>query len=427
MVPAEQHDIVITGVGVVSPIGVGRADFWRSLVQQQGGVAPLTRDFGDHPVHYGGELRDFDPKAYVVPRKSIKLMCREIQTAYAAAILAVADAQLDAVSVDSDRFGVTFGSEMMYGLPCELAQLYANSACDGTADIRLFGERFTQDLFPLWMLSYLPNMAACHIAISQQAFGANNTIVQGDASPLLAMSEAVSVIRRGWADIMICGGTGTRLNITHRAHVTIDSLSTNNSNPTRTPRPFDAGSDGEVLGEGAGAIVIETRAHAESRGATPLAQILGCASSFGAADESLEGASTIAIEQAIRIAIQRAGCEKSEIDHVNAHGVARPKWDQREAHAIHAVLPGVPVMAPKSYFGNLGAGSGSVEAIASILAFVEGWVPGLLNHERTDPNCPVKVIGRSGQTCERPASVLINQSTTGQVAAIVLGREPQTG
>ena len=218
MVEAHPKDVVITGVGVVSPIGIGRSAFWQSLLSGTSGIAPLARDFGEHPLTYGGELKDFDARSYVKPRKAIKLMCREIQSAFAAASLAVEDAQLDANATNPDRFGVTFGSEMMYGSPDELALLFQNSA-RGECDMALFGERFTQDLFPLWMLSYLPNMAACHIAIGQQAFGANNTIVQGDASSLLAMIEAVSVIRRGWCDVMICGGTGTRLNVIYRLYI----------------------------------------------------------------------------------------------------------------------------------------------------------------------------------------------------------------
>jgi 3-oxoacyl-[acyl-carrier-protein] synthase II len=124
------------------------------------------------------------------------------------------------------------------------------------------------------------------------------------------------------------------------------------------------------------------------------------------------------------LAIERTGCEKSEIDHVNAHGLGRPAWDRREARAIHGMLPGVPVVAPKSYFGNLGAGSGIVEAAVSILGFVEGHVPGTLNHQRTDPECPVKVVGPEGKACERSLALLVNQSTNGQVAAVVIGREP---
>ncbi len=423
MVEAHPQDIVITGVGVVSPIGIGREEFWQSLVNRRTGIAPLVRDFGDYPLRYGGELKNFDARAYITPRKAIKLMCREIQSAFAAATLAVADAQLDAAATDSDRFGVAFGSEMMYGLPDELATLFQNSARAGRCDMALFGERFTQDLFPLWMLSYLPNMAACHIAIGQQAFGANNTIVQGDASSLLALIEAVSVIRRGWCDVMICGGTGTRLNLIYRVHISHEGLSMDGRDPSRLPRPFDVGSEGELLGEGAGAIVIETREHAAARGATPLARILGYGASFGSEHGALEGASEAGIQRAMRLAIQRTECEKSEIDHVNAHGLGRPAWDRREARAIHALLPGVPVVALKSYFGNLGAGSGIVEAAASILGLAAGHVPGTLNHQQTDSECPINVVGAEGKACERSMALLLNQSINGQVAAVVLGRE----
>lgn len=422
MTEPQPHDILVTGVGVVSPIGIGRANFWKALRQGRSGVDLLSYDVGADPVRIGGELRDFDGKQYVVPKKTIKLMCREVQTAFAAATLAVADAELNVEQVDADRFGVVFGSEMLYGEPGELAAVFRNSSREQTCDLRLFGQRFGHDMFPLWMLSYLPNMAACHVAIYLQACGANNTIVQGDASSLLSIAEAVSVMRRGWCDMMLCGGTGTRINITQRSHVTVNCLATRDDAPHTVPRPFAADSEGEVLGEGAGAILLETREHAQRRNATPLAQVFGYGTTFGAAEPEYEGATSQAVEYAMQLAIQRTGRRTSEYDHVNAHGVARPAWDAREATAIHHALPGVPVMAPKSYFGNLGAGSGAIEAIASILALHEGHVPGILNHQRTAPLCPISIISAAGKPCERPLAMLLNQSTTGQAVAVVIGR-----
>jgi 3-oxoacyl-[acyl-carrier-protein] synthase II len=423
MMQALLQDIVITGVGIVSPMGIGRTDFWEAILRRQSGVRTFgeTR-FGEYPLTFGGTLPGFDPKLYVKPRKAIKLMCREIQTGYAAATLAVEDAALDVKGVDSDRFGVVLGSEMLYGDPDDLIEIFANAAVNGQCDTRQFGDRISHDMFPLWMLNFLPNMPACHVGIAQQAFGANNSIVQGDASSLLAIAEAVSVIRRGWCDVMICGGTGNRINVTHRIHITTEMLSQREQDPQQACRPFDVDRDGEVLGEGAAALVIETRSHAESRGAKPLARILGFGSTFGATAGPYQGATTEAMENAIRVAIERSGCEKSEIDHVNAHGCSRRDWDCREAAAIGAQLKGVPVMAPKSYFGNLGAGSGTVEAATSILALAEGHVPGTLNLEHTDPACPIDVIGPAGKACERPLAILLNQSTTGQSVAVVIGK-----
>jgi 3-oxoacyl-[acyl-carrier-protein] synthase II len=423
MVDPQTQDIVITGVGVVSPVGIGREAFWRSLVNRNSGIARFSNHpMGDFPIQFGGELKDFDPKAYVKPRKAIKLMCREIQTGYAAADLAVKDAAIDTTQVESERFGVVFGSEMLYGDPAELAEVHENSTRNGVCDLQLFGERFSHDMFPLWMLNFLPNMPACHVGICHQAFAANNSIVLGDASSLLAISEAVSVIRRNWADVMICGGTGSRINITHRVHITREGLSTREKDPATAARPFDDSSDGEVVGEGAGAIVIETRQHAEARGATPLAKILAYSSTYGEFGLGSDGATRAAIQRSIRTVLDRAACDKSEIDHVNAHGIGRPVRDRQEAQAIHAELKGVPVTALKSYFGNLGAGSGTVEAVASILAFAAGHVPGALNHAQTDPDCPIDVVPPQGKPCDRPLALLLNQSTTGQAAAVVIGR-----
>ena len=190
--------VVITGVGVVSPIGIGRDSFWQSLMQGDSGVKPIDCvDLGSLPVQFGGQVDGFEPKKLVKPRKALKLMCREIEMGVAACGLAVDDAQLDPKQLDSDRFGIIFGSEMLYGPTEELTEVFSNSIGSGSGfDIRAFGTRFTSDMFPLWMLKYLPNMPACHVGIAHQAFGPNNTIVEGEASSLLALIEAVSVIER---------------------------------------------------------------------------------------------------------------------------------------------------------------------------------------------------------------------------------------
>ena len=421
MNPANSVEVVITGIGIVSPIGIGRDAFWQSLRDGRSGVRQFTtHDLGKLAITFGGELEEFDPKQYVRPRKAIKLMCREIQTGYAAASLAVEDAALDTEAIDSERLGVVFGSEMLYGHPSELAHVQANSAVGDTCDIRLYGKRFPQDMFPLWMLSYLPNMPACHIGICHQAFGANNTIVQGDASSLLSIAEATSIIQRGWTDVMISGGCGTRMGITRLSHISNKLFAIDTPSPSEACRPFDANHHGEVIGEGAGALVLESRAHAEARGVKPLATIRGFGMTFGAMREDYTGPTPDAIERAIQLAMQDANCTAEDLDHVNAHGVSRPDWDAREALAIRHQLNEVPVMAMKSYFGNLGAGSGTVEAAASILGMHEQFVPGTLNHDQTSSECPIHVIGPGGKPKQHNLTLLLSSSTTGQAVAMVL-------
>ena len=206
------NDVVITGLGVVSPIGTGKAAVWDSLQNQHSGIGPFFEDAGA-PVRLAAPLSGFQPKEYIRPRKSLKVMCNQIQAGVAAASLAVEDATLGEGGVDPDRFGVVFGSEIFYSDLSELEEVYRNCIVDGQFDFSNWGSRMMGDIFPLWMLKYLPNMVACHVGIAQDARGPNNTIAVGEASSLLALQECVRVIQRGHADVMIAGGTGSRLDL----------------------------------------------------------------------------------------------------------------------------------------------------------------------------------------------------------------------
>ncbi|HEY2882423.1 MAG TPA: beta-ketoacyl synthase N-terminal-like domain-containing protein, partial [Pirellulales bacterium] len=277
--PDAAREVVITGVGVVSPIGIGREAFWTSLAHGVSGVRPITLfDASDNPVKIGAEVVDFDPKQYVRPRKSLKVMSRDIQFGFAAADMALADAGVAPNSQDPDRFGVVFGSEMIY---CELAELeavYRATLPEGQFDFDRWGEAMMSNIYPLWLLRNLPNMVACHIAIVHDARGPNNTIGHSDVSSLGAMIEAVRVIQRDAADIMIAGGVGARINPTSMAYRGDGDLSHRNDNPAGASRPFESNRDGLVNGEGAAAFILESRQHAQQRGAPILARVLSFAS-----------------------------------------------------------------------------------------------------------------------------------------------------
>jgi len=416
------REVVITGTGVVSPIGVGKHAFWQSLITGTSGVRRLTLfDPSALPVPFGGEISDFQPKDYVTPRKSLKVMCREIQTGFSAARLALTDARLAEGAVEPDRLGVVFGSEMFYTDLQEVIECYRASANDGEFDMSRWGSQGITKLFPLWMLLYLPNMAACHIAIAHDGRGPNNTISQGEASSLLAFIEAVRVIERGLTDVMIVGGTGTRLNPTPLMFRGDSNLSHRSSAPQAASRPFDAKRDGIVNGEGAGAFVLEAREYAEARGATIQARVLGTGMGFDGAPEvrSAEGAGT---QQAIRCALAEGKIDAKELGHVNAHGISTIDGDRLEAAAIRATVGDIPVTAPKSFFGHLGAGSGMVEMVASVMAFEHNCVPITLNYEHPDPACKIRVVSNAPLTDRPPTALVLNQSSTGQTAAVIIGR-----
>ena len=417
---AEVTEVVITGIGVVSPIGMGQDAFWNSLMQGRGGVAPFSFAEGTNmPVRFGGEVRDFDGKQFVQPRKSLKVMCREIQTGYSAAILALQDAGVQPGAVDADRFGVVLGSEMFHCDVQEMADAYLKCVVSGQLHRELWGESAMTDLYPLWMLKYLPNMVACHLAIRQDARGPNNTITMDEVSSLLAVIESVCVIQRGAADVMIAGGSGTRVNVTRILYRGDRDWSHRNAEPARASRPFDASRDGIVPGEGAGALILESRAHAEARGARILAKILGFGRSF---EPALSDAPRTGdgVRRSIRMALQNAGLTPQDLGHVNAHGASSVARDRMEAHAIRDCVGAVPVTALKSYFGDLGAGSGAVELAGSVLAVSTGTVPATLNYEVPDPECPVNVIHGAPLRTDKNTALVLNHASTGQTAAVVI-------
>jgi 3-oxoacyl-[acyl-carrier-protein] synthase II len=371
------------------------------------------------PVQIGAEVTDFDGKQYVTPRKSMKVMSREIQFAFAAASLAIQDAALNTADVDRDRFGVVFGSEMMYSAPGELIDAYTKCVVDGKFTFSQWGDRAMSNLYPLWMLKYLPNMPACHIAIAHDARGPNNTFTLGEVSSLLALMEASRCIQRGQADVMVTGGTGSRLNITGMVFRGAKELSHRNDAPTEACRPFDADRDGIVNGEGSGAFVIEEASHAAARGAKVLARVLGFGSSFESPANKSARRGT-GVRTSIQLALREAKLVPADIGHVNAHGLSTVVDDAIEAAAIHELLGDVPVTAPKSYFGHLGSGTGSVEMAVSVLALEQGAIPRTLNYHRPDPSCPVDVVHGQSRAATKPTALVLNQSYSGQTAAVVL-------
>lgn len=413
------RDVVITGIGVVSPIGIGLDPFIDALRQGQSGVTTIS-PFSEQGMAFniGAPIRDFDGKNYVHPRKSLKVMSREIQTAYAAADLAIKHANVAKGAVDPDRFGIVLGSEMLYGEVGELADAFRHCMTDKEFHFEQWGKTAMQDIFPLWMLKYLPNMAACHVGIAHDARGANNTIMQGEASSLIALMEAVSYIQRGLADVCLAGGTGSRLSepaLPFRG--TID-MADWHADPTKASRPFDAKRAGMVNGEGSGVFVLESREHAEQRGARVWARIAGFASrSEPAHREAMTG---LAIKNAITGALRMAELDPQQVGHVNAHGASTPHDDRIEAAAIRETLGDVPVTALKSYFGYLGAGTGAVELAASVWSVARGEVPRTLNYETPDPQCRVRVIDREPLVGAPPVAIKLNHTPLGQAAAVVI-------
>jgi len=414
--------VVITGLGVVSPIGMGVDAMWDSLMAGRSGVRPISLfDASSLPVRFGGEISDFDGKLYVRPRKSLKIMSRDIQLAFAAADQAWNQSQLTPTAVEPERIGVVFGSDLIQPDPTETLAAYRECLDDGEFDFRLWGDAAQREIAPLWMLKHLPNMPACHIGIAFDARGPNNTITLGEVSASSAMAEAMHVLRRGHADVMLAGGTGTRVKPTCLVrHAAVDSSERNDA-PERASRPFDIDRDGEVHGEGAAAVVLETAAGAARRGAPVLANMLGAGSAFGRGSE--RGTTVDAVTASIRRAIEDAGIGPSDVGFVVASGRSTQRDDAIEAAGIRAALGDVAVTAPSSYYGNVGSAVGALGLTVAVAALQHGIVPPTLNCECRDEACPIRLVTTAGgERLEKPCAVVVSQSPMGQTTALVVGK-----
>lgn len=415
---------MITGVGIINPIGLTKGQFWDSLSMGRSGIRTISSfDASALPTRIAGEITGFSGKDYVdkKERKSIKIMSRSIQLAVAAAQLALDDSGIDKSQLDPARFGVEFGAGLIASELEELgpaSQISANCR-PGVVDLQQWGSQGLAHMPPLWMLKYLPNMLACHVSILHNAQGPNNTITENDVASLLALGEAYRILGRNLADFFLVGGADSKINpLSLVRHSLFMPLSHRNESPEKACRPFDRGRDGIVPGEGGGVFALEELEHARRRNAHIYAEVVG----FGAAfDRKCDGTG---LARAIRVALREAGIAPRDIDHVNAQGFSAVASDVWEARGLQEVFgdcnPPVPVFAAKSYFGNLGAGSGTSELAASVLAMEHGQVPRTLNYEDPDPRCPLAVITGQAQPVRRDHLLKISFTEMGQCAAVVL-------
>ncbi len=417
-------DLVITGVGVVSPIGIGREPFWESLATGRGGVR-LTEP--SEPVvgrrWMAALIEGFDAKQYVQPRKILKVMCVESQAAFGAASLACREAGLEAGKVDPDRLGTVFGSEMFFSENEDIRQIVELCRSGDEMNHAAWGEQAMANMYPLWMLKSLPNMPACHVGIWLDARGPNNTLTTEETSGLAALIEAAHVIKRGQADCMLIGAAGHRASLTRLLQRHESQMSKAYDDPIRACKPFDAARDGTVPGNGAAVLVLEKRSHAEARGAKPLAMLASWSSTFGRPSQPFVGSSD-AVRRAITQSIERAGVTPNEIDHVNASAGGIVVNDAVEAAGIQAsVGSNVPVVSIKGFIGDSGSSSGLLELSASLCGMKHKQVPFTLNHTATASDCPIQVIHRSTKPWSKPYFVKTGMTPYGQAVSVVLRTE----
>jgi 3-oxoacyl-[acyl-carrier-protein] synthase II len=420
--------VVVTGMGLISPLGHSHAEFWEALSQGTSGVKLLEAIPRDNfPSDFGGECQQFtgniesfgelEKKLKRNIKKALRLMCREIQLGVAAAQLAITDANLVPESFAPTRAGTMFGSDYIVTSPFDFAA--GMTRCldeNGNFDFEAWGEKGLSEVEPLWLLKYLPNMPASHVAIFNDLRGPSNSLTVREASANLAVAEAMTIIQRGSADVMIAGATGSRIHPLRTVHMALQEqladrhTESAGGDPAKASRPFDADRTGMVIGEGAGVIVMEELSSAEKRGANILGEIIGYGSST-VADSNGVADYKSAFTNVLQGALETSQLQPADVGHVHAHGLSSPKCDHEEAVAIKEVLGDRPVTAAKSYFGNLGGGSGMVELIASLLALEHGSLFPVLNYETPDDQCPVSVVREQGTS---PGETFINLNITPQ-------------
>ena len=383
---------VITGVGVISPIGIGNDAFWQSLLDGRSGIEYI-RNFpsSNLPIKLAAEIRDFDPERFVDHRKLLKVMSRDIQLGVSAAALAMQDAKLRDGDVEPERLGVEFGAGRISTTPQELLDAVRQCSSSESFQYTRWGEDTMGEIAPLWMLRQLPNMPACHVSIQHNVRGPNNTITSRDASAILALGEAVSAIERGAADCMIVGACGSNIQPVDIAKLSLyEGLSRRYDEPHRACRPFDFERDGTIVGEGAAAFIVEGKRHAVLRGADIYAEILSVAAGCdGRGYANGAGGTGLVLRDAQRPATCRHGTAR-----IGTHQRSRQKHAARTIWLSAGLSPRTGIRSrtnsrhrAKSYFGHFDAGSGAVELAGSVLALRNRMVPATLNYETPDPRC----------------------------------------
>jgi 3-oxoacyl-[acyl-carrier-protein] synthase II len=377
--PERPRRVVVTGMGTVNAIGQDVSTFWDNLVAGKSGVATI-RSFDPSRVdsRVAAEIKDFDPTG-VLDRKEMRRTDRYIQFALVCARQALLDAGLPG-RLDDDtaaRTGVIIGS----GLG-GVSTLFDN--------VLVMAERGPDRISPFFIPMGIANVGSGQVAIMTGAVGPNFATVSACATGGHAIGEAWETIRRGDADIMIAGGVEAGI---HEATVggfaSMKALSTRNDDPEGASRPFDTGRDGFGMGEGGAGLIREALESAEARGAEPLAEIVGYGATADASHITLPAPGGIGAVRAARRALDKAGIDPSEVQHVNAHATSTPEGDKSELQAIRTIFgdhaPNVSVSANKSMLGHTLGAAGAIEAVASILAIREGCIPPTINLDDPDP------------------------------------------
>lgn len=421
--------VVITGLGVVAPNGVGREAFWDACCRGKSGVGPIRSfDASGHPVKIAAEVPDFDVTPFLPPghRKSLKIMSRAMRFAVGAAGLAIQDTGLTWDKVDPTRVGVVMGTGLVpVDLPELMPALFHSCDAEGNLETPKLGQKGAGALFPLWILKYLPNMVAAHISLAFNAQGPNSTITTACAAGTQAVGEGFRLIARGDADLVLAGGADSRIDpLMILAYTALGALSQSDRPAAEVSRPFDGKRDGFVLGEGAGVLVLEELEQAKKRGAVIYAEVLGLGSSFDAYAATKPDPAARGAVRAIAEALREARVDHRDIDYINAHGTSTRLNDQMETAAVKCVFGegarALPLSSIKSMVGHLIGAAGAVEAVALALTLQTGVLPPTINQTQRDPACDLDYVPNTAREMRARVGVSTSFGFGGQNAALVM-------
>ena len=385
----EKRRVVITGIGVVSPNGIGTKDFWESLIHGRSGIRRITHfDASSYSSQVAGEVDNFDPTNYMSP-KSARRMDRFAQFSVAATRMALDDAGIEISEKNSERTGISLGSALG-GIPCAEEQH------------SIFLEKGLNRVDPLIGIKIFSGSATSQVSIEFGIMGHSNTIGGACAAGTDSIGYAFYVIKNNLADIVIAGGSEAPIvPLTFGAFCLIKALSTRNGNPTKASRPFDKERDGFVMGEGSGVLILEDLGCALKRGAPIYAEILSYGTTNDAYHMVQPSPTGEQAKKAIQSALRNANVSPSDIDYINAHGTSTPLNDKVETEVIKGIFGEyayrIPISATKSMIGHALGAAGSIELIASVLTIKNQFIHPTINYEFPDPECDLDYVPNIGR------------------------------
>jgi 3-oxoacyl-[acyl-carrier-protein] synthase II len=401
-------------MGAITPLGQTPDAFWANLLAGKPGIGPMTLcDPTDYPCRIAGEVRDFDPTQYM-DSKEARRMARFSQLAVAAGLMAVESAGLDVSLEDPYRVGVVLGN--------------GNGGFPTLEDnCRVLAEKGGMRMTPFFFPMVLPNMAAANLSRYVGAHGYNSTATTACAASNQAIGQALDVIRRGSADVILAGGTEAGISQLGLAGFAVmRALSTRNDEPEKASRPFDANRDGFVPSEGSAILVLESMEHAQKRNAAIIGEIVGfgCTSDAGHLVQPEETGASAA--EAMKQALLDAGLELDQVDYINAHGTSTPLNDALETVAIKRLFGDlaykIPISSTKSMIGHSLGASGSLEAIACLKSINDGKIHPTINYQEADPACDLDYVPNQARSLDVKVVLSNAFGFGGQNACLVFRR-----